>query len=86
MGNKAAVDRLDEGFDTPDDEASSSLVATATPRRGPRSQVVEGVVRPARFERATYRFVARAGEDVDHHHDTPSTTKDGESPEEDGEE
>ena len=57
MGNKAAVDWLDQGFVTPDDAVGSRLVATATPRRGRRPQAVEGVVRPARFERATYRFV-----------------------------
>lgn len=57
MGNKAAVDRLDEGFVTPDDAVGSRLVATAPPGRGRGPQVVEGMVRPARFERATYRFV-----------------------------
>jgi hypothetical protein len=86
MGNKTAVDRLDEGFVTPDDAAGRRLVATATPRRGRCPQVVEKVVRPARFERATYRFVARTREGTDHHQDEPSTTKDAESPEEDGEE
>jgi hypothetical protein len=45
------------------------LAAAATPRRGRRSQVVGGVVRPARFERATHRFVARTGEGLDHHQD-----------------
>jgi len=40
-------------------ERGSRLVVAATPE-GQRPQVVEGVVRPARFERATYRFVARA--------------------------
>ena len=87
MGNKAAVDRLDEGFVTPNEATGRSrTVATATPRRRRRPQVVEGVVRPARFERATYRFVARGGGEADHHQDGPSTTKDAESPEEDGEE
>jgi hypothetical protein len=57
VGNKAAVDRLDEGFVTPDDAAGGRLVATATPGRGRRPQVVEGMVRPGRFERPTYRFV-----------------------------
>jgi integrase len=57
MGNKAAVDRLDEGFVTPDDAAGSRLVATAAPRRGRHPQAIEKVVRPGRFERPTYRFV-----------------------------
>ena len=43
------------------------------------------MVRPAEVEPATYRFVARTGEGVDYHQDEPSTTKDGESPEENGE-
>ncbi len=37
------------------------------------------------FERATYRFVARTGDEADHHQDDPSTRKNGESPEKDGE-
>ena len=41
-------------------------------------------VRIARFERATYRFVARAEGARDYHQDIPATTKDGESPGEDG--
>jgi hypothetical protein len=57
IGNEAAVDRLAEGFLTPDDAAGSRLVATSTARRERRPQVVEGVVRPGRFERPTYRFV-----------------------------
>ena len=86
MGNKAAVDRLDEGFVTPDGVAGSRLAATATPRKGRRLQVVEGMVRPAGVEPATYRFVARAPKGVDHHQAVPSTTKDKESGErEDGE-
>ena len=48
-------------------------------------QSLKTMVRPARFERATYRFVARAEERADHHQDGPSTTKDGESRERDGE-
>jgi hypothetical protein len=34
MGNKTAVDRLDEGFVTPDDAVGGTVVATATPGRG----------------------------------------------------
>ena len=55
------------------------------PRMGRGPQVVEGMVRPARFERATYRFVARGDESANHHQDDPSTTKDGESDETDDE-
>jgi hypothetical protein len=42
MGNKAAVDRLDEGFVTPDSALGRRLAATATPRRRRRPQGVEG--------------------------------------------
>jgi hypothetical protein len=80
LGNKAAVDRLDGGSVTPGDAAGSRLAATATPLRGRRPQAVEGMVRPARFERATYRFVARAHGSSGHHQEEPSTTKDRESP------
>jgi hypothetical protein len=34
MGTKAAVDRLDEGFVTPDDAVDGSLAATATTGEG----------------------------------------------------
>ena len=57
MGNKAAMDRLDESFATPDDLAGSRMVATAPRRRRRRPQVVEGVARPRGFEPLTYRFV-----------------------------
>jgi hypothetical protein len=60
--------------------ADCCSVLERRPRRR-RPQVVEEVVRPARFERATYRFVARTGEKADHDQDDPSTTKDGESDE-----
>jgi hypothetical protein len=83
MGNKAAVDRLDEGFVTPDGAAGSRLAATATPRRGRRSQVVERMVRPAGVEPATYRFVARNEGSSDHHQEEPGATKDEDSGHED---
>ena len=56
---------------------------TCHPKEGRRPPVVEGVVRPARFERATYRFVARSEGSSDHHQEEPSATKDEDSGHED---
>jgi len=42
MGNKAAVDRLDEGFVTPDETAGCKSVTTATPRRGAARKLLKG--------------------------------------------
>ena len=68
---------------TPDDASGSRLVATASSRRKRRPRVVEGVVRPARFGRAPYRFVARSGDEADHHQEEPIATKDEDSGHED---
>ena len=78
------VDRLVEGFATPDDVVGSTLVANGPPRRRRRPQVVEEMVRPAGFEPTTYRFVARSGEGSEDNQDHPSTTKDDDSGDDEG--
>ena len=75
-----------DGYRIPGGGPGRPTVSPRLPRRERRPQILEGVVRPGRFERPTYRFVARTGEEVDHHQDKPSTTKDEESGGTDGEE
>ena len=57
LGNKAPVDRLDEGLVTRRARLVSDWQQLPPRGRGAARKLLTGVVRPARFERATYRFV-----------------------------